>query len=377
MKQGRILLSAALLLFIVAGCSGTERSAPPEPVPDSAELSVSDLKDILDALDLSAASLAFHSKTEEPYPAGAAICAENYMDELRNFSWQRYLPSSELSALDENDAEFYRLTAPNATITSFLGRYDSSHPIHVVTDHGDAWFVLPQMETEPATQTGEIIYKLFSSWYNEAKTASLCSGTGTPLTAKELENFRQYTESIWTEYNTNWGSYHSGSTEISCFFTSFYDDVRKLNFEEFMRYFPGDRENPAQTTDAELEALKQMEDWPFWDVESLEEMPVPVHKYPRTRIDAVLMKYAGITTAELDTTGVAYLAEYDAFYNYSSDFGPGMFIPYYGEKTGDTVTLWNVSVEVDGSTNRLTKLTLHKNGENWQILSHQSIPPEN
>ena len=364
MKKSRIFIGIVLLLFMAAGC-GTAEQAPPEPPTAPVELNVSDLDDVFSTLDLASASLAYHNEADDAYPADAAICAESYREELRGFAWETYSPPAEL---DENDAEFYRLDAPNATITAFLGRYDSNHPIHLVTDDGDGWFVLLQAEADTAAQT-EIIYTIFSSWYNEARTASLCGGTGSTLTAEELKYFQQYTESVWTGYDAEHGGYYyAASTEISCFFTSFYDDVRKLNFEEFMRYFPGDRSDSAQTTEAEFEALKQVEDWPFTEVESLDNMPVPVHKYPRSRVDAVLIKYAGITTAELDTAGVAYLKEYDAFYNYSSDFGPGSFIPCYGEKRDDTVTLWE---NPDGESMSAGMLVLQKNGENWHILCYR------
>lgn len=364
MKKSRIFIAIISLLFIAAGC-GTVEQAPLEPTPAPAGLSVSDLYDILGTLDLASSSLAYHSKADDAYPADAAICAESYREELKDFTWEAYSPPFEL---DETDAEFYRLAAPNATITTFLGRYDGSHPIHLTTDDGDGWFVLSQTEADTAAQAGEIIYTIFSSWYNEAKTASLCGENGIPLTTEEIEYFRQYTESIWTEYDAEWDGYYSGSTEISCFFTSFYDDVRKLNFEEFMQYFPGDRNDPAQTTEAEFEALKQAKDWPFTEVESLDRMPVPIHKYPRSRIDAVLTKYAGITTAELDTAGVTYLAEYDAFYTYTSDFGPGCFIPCYGEKNNDTVTLWGTPA---GENMSADMLVLQKSSENWHILCHR------
>ena len=365
MKKGRIFIAVILLLFIAAGCSTVEQ-APPEPTSAPAELSVSDLNDILSTLDLASASLTCHGEAKESYPADAAICAESYREELKDFPWEAYSPPSEL---DENDAEFYRLSAPNTVITTFPGRCDSSYPIHLVTDDGEGWFVLPQAEVDTATQTGATIYTIFSSWYSEARTASLCGENGIPLMAEELLYFRQYTESIWTEYDAEWDGYRSGSTEISCFFTSFYDDVRKLNFDDSMRYFPGDRNNPAQTTDAESEALTHVEGWPFTEPDK---MPVPIHKYPRSRVDAVLLKYAGITTAELDTTGVAYLAEYDAFYTYTSDFGPGTFIPYYGEKTENIVRLWDIPAEYDGSTNESKCLTLQKSGEDWRILSYQA-----
>ena len=362
MKKGGILIAVVLLLFVMAGCSN-----PTDPV----ELSVSDLNDILDTLDLTAASLTYHNDTEEMYPAGAAIRAESYIEKLKSFTWKEYTPASELN---ENDAYFYRLTDSNVTITAFSERYDGARPLHLITADGEGWFILPFIqdeENESTVQVSSMILDVFSSWYNESKTALLCGGTGTPLTAEELEYFQQYTESTRTGYVAEHGGYYyTASTEISCFFTSFYDDVRELNFEEFMRYFPGDRDNPVQATDLEFEALKHVKGWPFTEVESLDKMPVPIHKYPRSRVDEVLTKYAGITAAELDTTGVVYLAAYDAFYNETSDFGPGCFIPCYGEKREDTVALWGAP---SGENATADMLVLQKNGGNWLILSHQRV----
>ena len=131
-----------------------------------------------------------------------------------------------------------------------------------------------------------------------------------------------------------------------CFLTSYYDDVTELNFEEFMRYFPGDG---SQVTDAEFEALREVDGWPFGRVESMEKMPVPVHKFPRRLVDLVLGEYAGISTEDLDTGSVAWLPEYDAYYNYTSDFGPGMFACARGERDGDTIRLYS-----EGDTKLLT-----------------------
>ena len=92
--------------------------------------------------------------------------------------------------------------------------------------------------------------EIFSSWYEESETASLCRGTGVPLTAEEMDDFQDFTESTRMEYHEEWSGYSDHSTEISCFFTSRYADVRELNFEEFMRYFPGSGEASAQRRDA-------------------------------------------------------------------------------------------------------------------------------
>lgn len=73
-------------------------------------------------------------------------------------------------------------------------------------------------------------------------------------------------------------------------------------------------------------------------------MPVPVHKYSRADVDAYLEEHAGITTADLtafpdSTADLLYLPEYDAFYNFTSDAGPGMFICETGRREGDLLIL--------------------------------------
>ena len=365
MKKCSGLIVAALFLFLVAGCGNTEEPISPEPTPSPTALGVSDLNDFLRTIDLTAASLTCHRESEETYPASAAICAENYLEEFQNSTWEAYIPASQW---DETDGSFYQLAAPGGSITTFSGRYDSNQPLHLVTDDGEGWFILAQTEPDQGSQTGEMTDRIFSSWYEEAEVAVLCGGTGTPLTAEELEYFRQYTGDAQAMYDGDDESLDRAA-EIGCFFTSLYEDVRELNFAEFMRYFPGDSDTPSQVTDWEFEALKSVESWPFAEVETLSDMPVPVHKYLRSSVDEVLLKYAGITTAELDTTGVAYLEEYDAFYNYTSDFGLGVFLPYYGEQNGDIVTLWDAPARHDGS---VSVLTLQKSGESWYILSHQT-----
>ena len=69
-------------------------------------------------------------------------------------------------------------------------------------------------------------------------------------------------------------------------------------------------------------------------------------------------------------TEALYIPETDCFYTFTSDFGPGTFYPRYGEKNGDIVTLWAAPAGYDGSTRMLT---LQKSGENWHILSHNTV----
>lgn len=156
------------------------------------------------------------------------------------------------------------------------------------------------------------------------------------------------------------------STNVwSCFFTSYYSDVRNMNFAEFLAYFPGDG---STVDEEEFAVLKEHPDFLFYgEVSALANMPVPVHRYPVRIIDLVLKEYAGITVDDLDTSEVVYLAEYDAFYNHTSDAGGGMFYCTRGEIDGDIVRLYE---EFDYGTDMLT---LKKVGNNYQIVAHQQV----
>ena len=65
-----------------------------------------------------------------------------------------------------------------------------------------------------------------------------------------------------------------------------------------------------------------------------------------------------------------YVPATDCFYVFTSDFGPGTFAPCYGERTGDTVTLWEYPTGYDEKIGDV--LTLQKSGDQWHILSHQA-----
>ena len=143
----------------------------------------------------------------------------------------------------------------------------------------------------------------------------------------------------------------------------YYKNVRNLNFEEFIRYFP----DSGQATEAEFEALKKLDDWPFNRVARMEDMPVPIHRHTVSSINEVLTRWGGITTSDLDTAGVCYLEEYDAYYTYTSDFNMFYFIAESGEQVGNYVYL-RKSVE-NGNIAVLT-LRLMPGTDEWQIVSH-------
>ena len=113
---------------------------------------------------------------------------------------------------------------------------------------------------------------------------------------------------------------------VCSFFTSYYERPEDLDLVEFLRYMGigGTVED-----EAEFQALKGA---------------VPIHRYRRTELDAYLEEHADITTADLtnvpESSGeLVYLPETDAFYNFTSDAGPGMFICEAGRWEGKLLVL--------------------------------------
>ena len=140
------------------------------------------------------------------------------------------------------------------------------------------------------------------------------------LTSEELARVNEAFAS--TVYDAEKDEY--SATAVVAFFTSDYDDVRKLDLAEFLRYFPV----TAEATEEEFQLLREKygDDFDWAEHESLQNMPVPVHSYAVGDIDAALQRYANISFRELeDKDSVYYLEETDSYYNFTSDFGPGMF----------------------------------------------------
>ena len=198
---------------------------------------------------------------------------------------------------------------------------------------------------------------------------------GTPLTEEEIAQANQ----AFSVYGTD----NESALELACFFTSFYEDVTELDFEEFLRYYFVENTDLEDEDTEEFQALAALPGFPF-DKESLETwgnrpggLPVPVHRIPRAAVDRTLETYAGITTADLkNTDSILYLPDYDSYYNFTSDFGPGFFQPEEGVRDGDTVILRSEPVWGDGGE-VIQELTLREEDGRWLIQSFTRISTEN
>ena len=152
---------------------------------------------------------------------------------------------------------------------------------------------------------------------------------------------------------------------LCCFFMSDYEKIEDMDFSAFLHNFP---EGEDLKDGEEYETLKALSGWSFGDI-ALEEAPLPIHKYSRAAVDAALEKHGNISSDKL-TVGkenVLYLEEYDAFYNFTSDFALDSFRCTSGETDGEIVTVYS-----EGYGGRKTlKFTKSEDGE-IVILSHTS-----
>ena len=166
-----------------------------------------------------------------------------------------------------------------------------------------------------------------------------------------------------------------GHFAVNGFFTSTYDDVRDLNLNNFLAYF-GEcgEEDISEEEFAQLNAK-----WEF-RVDSVEDFPLPIHRYPASAVEGVLKRFAGIGLADLTDmqtpfSGYTYLEDTDAFYTTTSDYNPGYFRCTSGEiePDGDTALLYGSTA---GSLSGKAVLKLVKDGENWYIHSFTLASPE-
>lgn len=195
---------------------------------------------------------------------------------------------------------------------------------------------------------------------------------GTPLTAEELaqvsEAFNCY------EHPSD------RARELGCFFTSSYEDVTELDFQAFLQYYFVESSELEDGDAEEFQVLAALPGFP-WDAEDLERwgnvpsgLPVPVHRISKAAVDRTLETYAGITTTDLNNTdGILYLSDYDSYYNFTSDYGPGSFQPAEGARDGDTVRLRSAPVWGDGGE-VIQELTLREEDGRWLIRSFTSYP---
>ena len=187
--------------------------------------------------------------------------------------------------------------------------------------------------------------------------------TATPLTQAQIDAVN----AIFADYELSTDD-TLGHFAVNGFFTSTYDDVRDLNLNNFLAYF-GEcgEEDISEEEFAQLNAK-----WEF-RVDSVEDFPLPIHRYPASAVEDVLKRFAGIGLADLTDmqtpfSGYTYLEDTDAFYTTTSDYSPGYFRCTSGEiePDGDTALLYGSTA---GFLSGEAVLKLVKNGDSWYIHS--------
>ena len=369
-----LLLTLTLLLSMV-GCSGKEPTQTNRSDTAPTTLTIADLKEILSALDASNSTLTYcNGENEETHPANAAIRTKKYIKELQDYDvWETCQPPESWNPSGEY---YYKFHGDGISLISYQSGFTGLQPFHVTTDTGDGWFRLsdiPAEQDNSAQQFGWMVYDTFGKWYSEARTADLYRSTSPPLTADELDELEAYTACQVSTYIEKWGGYTVSPTPISCFFTSLYDDPRDMDANTFITYCPSLKVLDSDDED-EFRLVQKKINFRATDghLLTLEEMPTPCHRLPRSYINDILMQYAGITIEDMHSdwkSNLCYVPETDCFYTFTSDFGPGAFNPSYGEKSGAIVTLWGASSCNEGPA----VLTLQKNGNGWLIRSFQAI----
>lgn len=86
-------------------------------------------------------------------------------------------------------------------------------------------------------------------------------------------------------------------------------------------------------------------------------------------MDQILEQYAGITSEDLTGVGadeLIYLEEYDAWYNFTSDFAAGTMSCDYGTRNGNRVTLY----ATPGENGSRYVLELEELQDGFHILSY-------
>ena len=183
----------------------------------------------------------------------------------------------------------------------------------------------------------------------------------TPLSEKELKAANQwFSEMVITGDKIS-------TSEISCFFTCYYSDPREIELSSFLAYCPVGEILEDADTEEFLECMAAAQ-WP--DPDGMYQKPsdfiLPVRRLPNAAVSAILMQYAGITTADVKSfSGTVYLEEYDSFYNFTSDYAPGYFQCVGGETDGFQVRFWSETT-AEGTRD---VLTLQLENEQYLICS--------
>ncbi|MBE6945989.1 MAG: M56 family metallopeptidase, partial [Ruminococcaceae bacterium] len=181
------------------------------------------------------------------------------------------------------------------------------------------------------------------------------TGEGVLLSGEQLHQVKQAFTS--ETFSRNEDRISIRATTASCFFTSYYNRPEEINLSDFLRHCPLGVRVTGQERDAAMAATG------YGAIEQA------CTKFEKSQVDELLMSVMGITSDNLAMEGrgipLVYLEEYDSYYNFISNYGPGFFECFGGEICGDTVYLYSPSAI----------LTLVQREGTWYIYSHVLINP--
>lgn len=247
---------------------------------------------------------------------------------------------------------------PGTTITVWQGSRDT---VQLTTEEGSQYY---------RVDSGDLAAALMEFYSNNAPyTPKFTSDLSELLNKWQAEGVTELSAENLLLLNRNFVATITGEgNPLSNFFTCYYDRPEELNLAAFLQY---NFISSAAYTEEDFYALKQQ--YPYHGqldgsdtYEDAVKYGNPIHKYPREKVDEQLMRYMGITTADItaeidwENSGLVYLAEADAYFNFTSDMAAGAFSAASGEIVGDTVYLYR----------GFATLTLRKSGDSWLIYSY-------
>lgn len=183
-----------------------------------------------------------------------------------------------------------------------------------------------------------------------------------PLTAEEIAQVNEAFTPVFTDEE----NHVSRANPLDSFFACYYRTPEEIDLSAFLEYssLSAEEEDDSQgiVSPEEYAALTAMEDWPLERDWPQEDLSLPIHRFPRDRVDGFLTAHAGVKTEDLTapwTTGLYYLEDFHAYYNTTSDFGPGVFQCESGWYTDEEARL----------TGGHSVLTLENREGRWLIRS--------
>lgn len=183
---------------------------------------------------------------------------------------------------------------------------------------------------------------------------------GGSLSSQELARINEWLEPLVEEGGITQAS------SVSSFLTSYYSKPEEINIAHFLEC--NSCAILLKEEGPEFEALKRHPKWPFETDISLSDVPAPIHKFPKVRVNELFLEYMGIELSDVKGIGedeLIYLEDYDSYYNFTSGFCAGTFVAESGKHSGNDLILVG--------NNGRTQLILEEKGGKWLIKSHKLI----